>query len=197
MDKGKLMILALIAVIAVLLLGMALMSQSNTEKQVTKLTFKSNSTLVQGDSIEIILTDANGTALSNQTVNVTLTDMNRTSDYHSVVTNDEGIATFKLDKDGGNYTIAVTFDGDDKYSGCNATQKITVEEIEQSQPVASTDISEEPSSSDPDAIYYDSKYNIYYDSEGVIVDPDGLHGQGVGGNYYEVKEFFDSGKGMD
>ena len=196
MNRNRIIILALIAVVAVLLVGLVAMT-ANTTKEDAKLTFKSNSTLARGDSIEVALTGANGTALANQTVNVTLTDSNMTSDYHSVVTNNEGIATLKVDKDGGNYTVTVSFAGDGKYNGCNATQKITVEDaVEESQPVAST-ASSDSSTKDPDAIYYDSQYNIYYDSDGIIIDPDGLHGQGVGGNYYEFKEFFDSGKGMD
>ena len=196
MNRNRIIILALIAVVAVLLVGLVAMT-ANTTKEDAKLTFKSNSTLAKGDSIEVALTGANGTALANRTVNVTVTDNNMTKDYHSVVTNDEGIATLKIDKDGGNYTVTVSFDGDDKLNGCNATQNITVEEAVEEAHVESSTDSSDSSTKDPDAIYYDSKYNIYYDSDGVIVDPDGQHGQGVGGNYYEVKEFFDSGKGMD
>ena len=196
MKRSSIIILAAIVVVGLLLIGLVAMTPSTT-KEDAKLTFKGNSTLAEGDSVEFALTAANGTALANKTLNVTVTDNNKTSDYHSVVTNDEGIATFKLDKDGGNYTVTVSFAGDGKYNGCNATQLITVEGTqEEAQTVDSTQTAD-TSTKDPDAIYYDSKYNIYYDSDGVIVDPDGLHGQGVGGNYYEVKEFFDSGKGMD
>lgn len=196
MDRNRIIILALIVVVAVLLVGLVAMN-ANTTKEDAKLTFKSNSTLAKGDSIEVALTGANGTALANRTVNVTVTDNNMTKDYHSVVTNDEGIATLKIDKDGGNYTVTVSFAGDDELKGCNATQNITVEEAVEEAPAESSTDSSDSSTKDPDAIYYDSKYNIYYDSDGVIVDPDGQHGQGVGGNYYEVKEFFDSGKGME
>ena len=196
MKRSSIIILAVIAVVAVLLIGLVTMTP-NTTKEDSKLTFKGNSTLAEVDSIEFALTAANGTALANKTVNVTVTDSNNTSDYHSVVTNDDGIATLKIDKDGGNYTVTVSFEGDGKYNGCNATQIITVEGTqEEAQTVDSTPTAD-TSTKDPNAIYYDSQYNIYYDSDGVIVDPDGLHGQGVGGNYYEVKEFFDSGKGMD
>lgn len=196
MKRRNIIILAVIAVVAVLLVGLVAMTP-NTTKEDSKLTFKGNSTLAEGDSIEFALTAANGTALANKTVNVTITDSSKTSDYHSVVTNDDGIATLKVEKDAGNYTVTVSFAGDGKYNGCNATQLITVEGAhEETQTVDSTPTAD-TSTKDPDAIYYDSKYNIYYDSDGVIIDPDGLHGQGVGGNYYEVKEFFDSGKGMD
>ena len=39
----------------------------NITKQDTKLQFEGNSTLTQGDSIKIMLTDSNGSAIANQT----------------------------------------------------------------------------------------------------------------------------------
>ena len=74
MDKNKMIILALIVVIAALLVGMAFTMMPNMGKQDTKLKFKSNSTLKEGDSLKIKLTDANGTAIANQTVNITIKD---------------------------------------------------------------------------------------------------------------------------
>ena len=61
-------------------------------------------------------------------MNVTVTDKNNASDYHSVVTNEKGVGTLKLDKDAGKYTVTVIYGGNDKYNGCNATKKITIEE---------------------------------------------------------------------
>ena len=104
------------------------MLMPNMSKQDTQLKFKSNSTLNEGDSIKIKLSDANGTAIANQTVNITVTDNDKASDNQSVETNEKGIATLKLDKDAGKYTVIVIYNGNDKYNGCNATKKITVEE---------------------------------------------------------------------
>ena len=128
MDKNKIIILALIVVIAALLVGMAFTMMPNMTKQDTKLKFKSNSTLTKGDSLKIKLTDANGTAIGNQTLNVTITDKDKSNSYYSVVTNEKGVGTLKLDKSTGKYDVTITYGGNDKYNGCNATKKITIKE---------------------------------------------------------------------
>ncbi|WP_067041288.1 carboxypeptidase-like regulatory domain-containing protein [Methanobrevibacter sp. YE315] len=130
MDNNKLIIIVLIAIIAILLVGIVAMVPNFT-KQDTNLVFKGNATLNQGDSIKIILTDANGNPIANQNVNITITDKDRVSDFHSVVTSANGEGTFKLDKDPGDYEITVSYGGNDKCNGCNATQKFTVKEKEE------------------------------------------------------------------
>ena len=127
MEKNKMIILALIVVIAALLVGMAAIMMPNMGKQDTKLKFKSNSTLTEGDSLKVKLTDANGTAIANQTVNIIITNKNKSTD-HSVVTNEKGVGTLKLDKNSGKYNVTVSYGGNDKYKGCNVTKKITIEE---------------------------------------------------------------------
>ena len=127
MDKNKIIILALIIIIAALLIALAAI-MPNMNKQDTNLKFKSNSTLTEGNSLKIKLTDANGTAIVNQTVNVTITGKDGSSDYHSVVTNENGIGKLKLDKSPGKYNVTVSYSGNDKYNGCNATKKITIKE---------------------------------------------------------------------
>ena len=124
MDKNKIIILALIVVIAALLVGMAFTMMLNMAKQDTKLKFKSNSTLTKGDSLKIKLTDANGTAIANQTVNITIKDKKGASDSHSVVTNEKGVGTLKLDKNSGKYNVTVSYGGNDKYNGCNITKNL-------------------------------------------------------------------------
>ena len=128
MEKNQIIIIALIVVIVALLVGMAAMMMPNIGKQDAKLTIKSNSTLTEGDSLKIKLTDDNGTAIANQIVNITITDKDGSSDYHSVVTNEKGTGKLKMDKSAGKYNVVVSYGGNDKYSGCNATKKITVEE---------------------------------------------------------------------
>ena len=151
MDKNKMIILALIVVIAALLVGMAFTMMPNMAKQDTKLKFKNNSTLAEGDSLKVKLTDANGTAIANQTINVTIKDKDGTSDYHSVETNEKGVGTLKIDKDAGKYDVTVSYGGNDKYNGCNATKKITIkkEEVVQEEVVEST---VEQSNSEPQYI---------------------------------------------
>ena len=144
MDKNKVIILALIIVIAALLVGMAAMMMPNMSKQDTKLKFKSNSTLTEGDSIKIQLIDANGTAIANQTVNITITDKDKSNSYYSVITNEKGVGTLKLDKSAGKYIVAINYGGNDKYNGCNDTKKITIEEekVTQTEESSNTNVQE-------------------------------------------------------
>ena len=128
MEKNKIIIIALIVIIAALLVGMVAMMVPNMAKKDTTLTFKGNSTIDEGGSIKIKLTDDNGNVIAGQTVNVTVKDKDKASSYYSVETNDQGIGTLKLDKDAGKYDVTVTYAGSDKYKSCNATKKITIEE---------------------------------------------------------------------
>ena len=135
-NKHKIIIIVLIVIIAALLVAIVAV-MPNLNKHDTDLTFKSKSTITEGDSIKILLADDNGTALVNQSVNITVTDKDKTSDYHSVVTNEKGIAKLKFDKDAGKYEITVIYGGNDNYDGCNLTKKITVEEkVVQSEPAS-------------------------------------------------------------
>lgn len=127
MDKNKIIIIALIVLIIALLIGLVAI-MSNSDKQDTNLTFKSDSTITEGDSLKIMLTDDNGTAIANQTVKITFADKDNTNSDYSVVTNDNGIGELKLDKSAGEYNITISYDGNDNYNGCNATKKITIKE---------------------------------------------------------------------
>ncbi|MBR4448369.1 Ig-like domain-containing protein [Methanobrevibacter sp.] len=132
MDQNKIIIIALIAIIAILLVGIAAV-MPNLNKKDTNLDFKSKSTLSEGDYLKIKLTDVNGNAIVGQTVNVTITDKNQASDYHSVVTNSNGNGKLKLDKSKGKYDVTVTYGGNDDYNGCNATESIKIKEAQQEE----------------------------------------------------------------
>ncbi len=185
-DKNKIIIIALIAVIAVLLVGIVSIMHDGQDKQGTNITFKSKSTLTEGDSIKVKLTDSNGTSLSNQTVNITITDKDKSNSYYSVVTNEKGIGTLKLDKSPGKYKVTVSYGGSDNYSACNSSKTITVEEEVVEAEVESYQTTE--SSSPSDELYYDSEINVYYNGDGIVVDPDGQHSQGVGSQYSDLRD---------
>ena len=103
MDKNKIVIIALILIVLALSIGMFAML--NHAKEDTRLTIMGNSTIKEGDSIDIMLTDLNGIPLDNQTINVTIIDDLQSHDYKKIVTNSKGIAKLKLNKSAGNYTI--------------------------------------------------------------------------------------------
>lgn len=173
MEKNKLIIIALLVIIAALLVGIfALMP--NFAKTDSKLEIIGNDTINEGDNLQIKLTDTNGTALANQTINITITDKNQTKDYQSVVTNDEGIGELKLEKDAGEYNVTISYDGNDSYKGCIATKNVTIKE-------EVVETSSSSTVSDPGAFYSAQSEEVIYTGE--IKDaPDGHKWKHLGNN---------------
>ena len=188
MDRQKIIILALIEMVVILLVAVFSMMPGFT-KQNTEITFKNNSTLTKGDSLNITLTDANGTALADQTVNITIADGNNAENYHSAVTDENGTASLKLDNGAGNYTVTVSYEGDEKYNGCNATEEITIEEeVVETQTSSSSDASSDSSSTssnyDSGAFYSKQSESMVYTGE-VRDAPDGHKWRHLGNNEWE------------
>lgn len=180
MDKNKIIIVALIVVIAALLIGMVAM-MPNMNKKDTKLKFKSNTTLNKGDSIKIKLVDADGNAIAGQDVNITITDDDEASDYHSVKTNDNGVGAIELEKGDGDYIVTIKYGGNDKYKGCNITKKIKIEEVVEAESSSSS------SSSTPSAYAYKSDGTPMYSQSEVsqyMANKYGMVNYHVGDNGY-------------
>ena len=180
MERNTIIIIALLAVILALLAGIGFMT-ADIGKQDTVLTFKSNDTVDEGGSIKIMLSDVNGTAIANQTVNVTITDNDNSKSYYSVVTGEKGNGTLKLDKDAGEYDVMIIYGGNDVYNGCNATQKLTIEEEVSQAQTSSTSTSS--SNYDPGAFYSPQSERIIYTGE--IVDTPGGPHRHLGNNKWE------------
>lgn len=178
MENNKIIIIALIAIIAILIVGIVVAMMPNFNKTDTNLDFKSKSKLEEGSYLKIKLTDLNGNPIAGQDVNVTITDKNDASDYHSVVTNSEGIGKLKMEKGHGKYEVTITYGGNDQYNGCNATKKITIKEKEEE---ASTE------SSGPSAIAYKSDGTPMYSQSEVdsyMLNKYGMVDYHIGSNGY-------------
>ncbi len=160
MDTNKIIIIALIAIIAALLAGLFVMMPT-VSKQDTILTFESNDALNEGDNLQIKLTDANGKALANQAVRITFTDNDNSNSTYSVVTNNEGVGDLKLDKNAGEYNIFVSYDGNDDYNGCNVSHKLSIKEetVESAQSSSSSSNSGSGGSSSSDSASSSSSNN--------------------------------------
>lgn len=137
MEKNNIIILLLVIVIIALLVGIAAV-MLNVSKEDSVLAFKSESILTEGDSINVCLSDAKGNPIANQTVNITITDKDNSNSHYSVVTNEKGVAVLKLDKGAGEYVVAISYDGNDRYAPSNATQKLTVKQKETIEAESST-----------------------------------------------------------
>ena len=125
MENNRIIIIILLLVIIIALLACILTVMPNMNKQDVKLAFISDSTINEGDSIEIQLTDMNGTPLANQSLNVSVTDGNKT-DYHSILTNGDGKATLDIDKSAGDYGVSVRYGGNSNYRQSSISQNVTV-----------------------------------------------------------------------
>ena len=182
-------IIVLIIIVLVILGGLLVFSQ-NTAKSDTQITFSGNTSLKNGDSINFTLKDAQGNAIANQNISI-LFEGNGNVEKYSIITDSQGKGSLVINDEGsGNYTISVSFAGDDKYNSCSATQKITVGEentanndySSSNSASYSTSDSSYSSSSSSSNVNYDSELNVNYDSNGRVVG-----GQNDGASYESLK----------
>ena len=117
-------IIALIIIVLIALVG--LLSFSTGIKTDSQINFLSGSNLKNGNQIEFELVDAQGNALSNQEIKITFSGVNETQNF-TITTDNQGRGSLILkDENSGNYTVSVSYGGDDKHNGCSANQKITI-----------------------------------------------------------------------
>ena len=127
MDDNKI-IQILLVVIVILLLIIGVMFLTSSKKEDSKICITSNSTLKEGDSITVKLTDLNNTPIKEGIVEIELLD-----ESGSVISSDsgkmdsKGECKFDLNLSEGEYTVNVVFEGNDNYTGSNVTQDLAVE----------------------------------------------------------------------
>ncbi len=188
---NKNIIIVLIVIFLIILGGLLVFSQ-NTAKLDTQITFSGNISLKNGDSIDFVLKDAQGNVIANQNISI-LFDGNGNVQKYSIITDSQGKGSLVLNNENsGNYTITVSFKGDEKYNGCSATQKITIgEEIHENSDYSTSSSNYNSSSqttndrsysSSSSELNYDSDLNVNYDSNGKIVG-----GQNDGASYEYIK----------
>lgn len=173
MENDKIIIIALIGIIIALLIGMLFFALPNFNKEDTQLTFSGNTTIEEGGYINVQLTDINGNGLVGQTVNVTINDKDNSNSYYSVVTDQSGNGKLKVDKDKGDYTVTVSYSGNDDYNACNATHKVTVKEKEEEQSSQSSSSSSRSAyayKSDGTPMYSQAEVNQYMGNKYGLVD---------------------------
>ena len=114
-NKNIIIILVAVVIVLAVIAGAMFMQQSHA-KEPTKLKITSESKQTEGGKLKIQLTDTNKTALSKEIVNITVTDKKGKTVVDDVV----------LKK--GEYTVNVTYGGNDNYTASNATQKLKIKE---------------------------------------------------------------------
>lgn len=130
MDLNKIIIALVIVIVVMLVAGFTFLNPGHAKVD-SKVIVTSNSTLHDGDTFSVKLTDLNNTPIAGQTVNITITGANGTKNPKTVTTDANGNASLQLDGlSAGNYTINVTYGGNGNYTPCNTTQNLEIKEKE-------------------------------------------------------------------
>ena len=160
MDKKNILIIVLIIIIIGLIAAMAM--SSLPAKKDSKIKITSDKEQFEGGEISIKLTDLNNTPISKEIVNITITNKKGKVVVDDVVrTDSKGKAKLDLDLKKGKYVVNVSYGGNENYTGCNTTQKLTIkEEVVEAQASSSSSSSSQRYVYD-DAGTYDTYSGTY------------------------------------
>ncbi len=201
------MLIIVIFVILVAIVGVFLFTQQQHETQDgklnTEITFLSESNLKNGEAIQFVLKDAKGNPLPKQGLKITFTENGENQTY-SIYSDDEGKGYLVLNNEiPGSYDVCVSYNGSFRYNGCMAKTTITVEEgyADASESGLNETLATNSSagtslyngnSSSNSQLHYDSKYNFYYDDNGII-----RGGQNDGYSAQYIRDIYESGNMTD
>ena len=103
-------IITVVVIILVIIIGAFLFIQANSHN--TKVDVISNSTLKNGDNVQIVLTDEYRNLYPGEKVQIKILDNSGWANYYDVVTDNSGEASVALSTlDNGNYTIHTNYNG--------------------------------------------------------------------------------------
>ena len=178
MENNKIIIVLLLVIIVLLVVFAIMFINPTNARTDTKITVTSNNTLHDGQDFSIVLTDINGTPLTNQTVNISITDANGGKNPQQVTTDGMGNGILKLNGlTIGNYSVNVTYGGNDNYSSYNLTQKIEIKEVvqETTTSVSSSHYNTEPVYDGHTICYKDGIRGVYSRSGEFFADEGQFH----------------------
>lgn len=146
-------IIAVIAVVAALML-----SSYGKDAGYTDLNILGNGTIDENGTVDIKLTSWEGDALKDKDLHVSLKDSEGNIVFkESAKTHDDGIASVEfINVSSGEYTINVTYDGDENYSSASLSEKLIIGEIVEEE--------EDNSTNETDEITDDENLDDTYDT---------------------------------
>ena len=119
--------LAAIIVIIIIAIGSFAFVSANHHK--TKIEFSSNSTLKNGDLVQLKLTDDYRKVYANETIDVKILDDSGWAEKYQLTTDEDGIATVELlGFDNGNYTVHFNYNGTLFNEAFKDSVKITIDD---------------------------------------------------------------------
>ena len=128
MDENRLTVICVVVIILVAI-GVTSVYLIETSNDKTTLAITSNSTLYNGDLFTVKLADENGVGIANKTINITLEESNGNINKLNITTDENGIASFNINANSGNYSVKCDFKADDKYQASSCTQDLTIKGI--------------------------------------------------------------------
>ncbi len=120
-------ILAIVAIIlGIILVFICSGGASMLFKPGTDLNITSNSTLNNGDDFTVKLTDDNGNGIANKTIQISLSNNSKKVNELNITTDENGVASFGINANTGNYSVKCVFSGDGEYGSSNIAQDISI-----------------------------------------------------------------------
>ena len=148
-NKHIIIILVIIIVVLAAAIGMVFFNQS-TAKDPSIVKITSDKKQSEDGKISIQLTDLSENPISKEIVNITITNKKGKVVVDDVVkTNDKGKAKLTFDLKKGKYDVNVIFEGNENFTGDNATQKLTIKKEE----TAKSESSQSQSSQSQQSVY--------------------------------------------
>lgn len=141
MEYNKIIIILIVIVLVMAIVVGVMVFQSNS-KDSTQINITSGMALYEGGNLSVHLFDSNKTSISGQNINFVITSENgNVVKNETIKTDSKGNAKLTLDLVKGNYTVDVIYEGNDNYTGCNATQNLIIKEKEVVEQIPSSDTS--------------------------------------------------------
>lgn len=192
MKLGKKNLKIITAVIVIIILFCAAIYYTNFTQEKTEIIKNSELQIAKGETFSVKLVDSNNVGIANKTINIQILSSNYEQKKFNITTDNEGIASLTLDDfEESNYTITSTFSGDSKYESSSLKQNVTIESNDNNENNSSIEYnSNSNDQSTSDEIFYDAELNVYYNSEGIVVAPEGYadYDQIAGKHYSEILE---------
>lgn len=178
MDYNKIIILLIAVIVIIIVAGTVFLMDPFKEE--SKVVIITNDTVHAGNTFLFKLADLNDNPIANENVSILIRDNNsRTVVNEHLTTNNLGEASLEMvNISAGNYSVNITFNGNDKYKASNLTYNLKV--IDDAVEVLSTD---DTGSNyvDTGSFYSGQAGRTVYTGE-VQLGPDGHHWKHLGNN---------------
>lgn len=129
MENKNIIVILLVIIVVLAIVAGVMISNSINAKEPAKVKITSDKSQYEDGELSIHLSNVNKTPISKEKINITITDDEGKVVVDSVVkTDSKGNAKLDLDLKKGKYIVNVDYGGNQNYTGCNATQNLTIKE---------------------------------------------------------------------